>query len=64
MKALVYQGKNKKAIEERQKPKIQNQTDAILKVKKQPFAARIFIFLKEMLVRVPQEEFLVMKALV
>lgn len=34
MKALVYQGKNKKAIEERQKPKIQNQTDAILKVKK------------------------------
>lgn len=34
MKALAYQGKNKKAIEERQKPKIQNQTDAILKVKK------------------------------
>lgn len=34
MKALIYQGKNKKAIEERPKPKIQNQTDAILKVKK------------------------------
>lgn len=34
MKALVYQGRNKKAIEERPKPKIQNQTDAILKVKK------------------------------
>lgn len=34
MKALIYQGKNRKAIEERPKPKIQNQTDAILKVKK------------------------------
>lgn len=34
MKALVYKGKNQKAIEERPKPTIQNQTDAILKVKK------------------------------
>lgn len=34
MKALIYQGKNITAIEERPKPKIQNQTDAILKVKK------------------------------
>lgn len=34
MKALIYQGKNKKGIEERPKPTIQNQTDAILKVKK------------------------------
>ena len=34
MKALVYQGKGKKGIEDRPRPKIQNPTDAILKVKK------------------------------
>lgn len=34
MKALIYQGKNKKSIEERPKPKIQHQTDAIVKVNK------------------------------
>lgn len=34
MKALIYQGKNKKAVEARPKPKIQHQTDAILHVKK------------------------------
>ena len=34
MKALVYQGKGKKAIENRAKPEIQNQTDAIIKIKK------------------------------
>lgn len=32
MKALVYQGKNKKAVEERPKPTIRNQTDAIVRV--------------------------------
>lgn len=31
MKALVYQGKGKKAIENCAKPEIQNQTDAIIK---------------------------------
>lgn len=34
MKALVYQGKNKKAVEERAKPLIQSNSDAIVKVKK------------------------------
>lgn len=34
MKALIYQGKNKKAIEERPKPTIQKPTDAILKINK------------------------------
>src|ERR1700733_1031613 len=34
MKALVYQGRGKKAIEDRAKPKIQNQTDTIIKIKK------------------------------
>lgn len=34
MKALVYQGNGKKAIETRPKPTIQNQTDAIVKINK------------------------------
>ena len=34
MRALVYLGKNNKAIEERSKPIIQNQTDAIVKITK------------------------------
>ncbi len=34
MKALVYQGKGKKATEDRIKPTIQKQTDAIVKIKK------------------------------
>lgn len=34
MKALIYQGAGKKSIEERPIPKIQNETDAIVKVKK------------------------------
>ena len=34
MKALVYQGRGNKAIEDRPKPTIQSQTDVILKVKK------------------------------
>lgn len=34
MKALVYQGKGKKALEDHPKPTIQNQTDAIVKINK------------------------------
>ncbi|WP_131781543.1 zinc-dependent alcohol dehydrogenase family protein [Legionella gresilensis] len=34
MKALIYQGKGKKAVEERPTPKIQDSSDAIIKVKK------------------------------
>lgn len=34
MKALVYQGKGKKAVEDRAKPTIQKPTDAIIKLKK------------------------------
>ena len=34
MKALIYQGPEKKALEERPKPTIVNPTDALIKVKK------------------------------
>ncbi len=34
MKALIYKGKGKKAIEDHPKPEVQNQTDAIIKMKK------------------------------
>ncbi|MBA3536605.1 MAG: alcohol dehydrogenase catalytic domain-containing protein, partial [Tatlockia sp.] len=34
MRSLIYQAKDKKGIEDRPKPKIQNQTDAIVKVRK------------------------------
>jgi len=34
MRALVYLGLDKKAFEDRQKPEIRNETDAIIKISK------------------------------
>lgn len=34
MKALVYLGPGKKALEDRQKPEIRDETDAIIKISK------------------------------
>ena len=64
MKALIYQGPGKKALEERPTPTITAPTDAIVKVTKRRFVGLIFIFLKVMWQPAYLAVFLGMKELV